>query len=447
MSESFQSRFLANLAAINAALGGAPITVPEPQSFESTALLMMQAIALAAAGAATTADWSGITGDLVDQAELTTALQSKQDADADLGAIAALTGSGFLQRTGANAWALAALATVALSGNYNDLTNRPDLSAFDEVLPYASTAAFPNPGTLGKVYVAEDTGLIYRWSGAAYVELSAGGGIWGQISGTLSSQTDLQNALNAKQAASAVLSAIAALTTGEGVLQRLSNGSWSLVWQALSAAPDVAIATPVDGHILRHNGTRWINVPLSDYSSSGPVESTTPPPSPSDGDRWLQISALGRPREEWYWDASVNQWLSAVESSISGGAASSTTPASNSSHLAHRTLEVTILPIALTAFCVPFHLNSACSGSDYHIASFYYQYFAGTAFVTSSAFFTANTANYASGNHAPKWVLPSPYIPPNNAYRLRMTPTAQGSPPTVNYSSAVFEAFYRRVYS
>lgn len=445
MPESFQQRFLDNLAAINAALGGAPITVPEPQSFESTAILMMQAIALAAAGAATTADWSGITGDLGDQAELTTALQSKQGADADLGAIAALTGTGFLQRTGADAWALAVLSAVALSGNYNDLTNKPDLSAFDEVLPYANLAAFPTPGTLGKVYVAEDTGLIYRWSGSAYVELSAGGGIWGQISGTLSSQTDLQNALDLKQAASSVLSAIAALTTGEGLLQRLSNGTWSLVWQALSAAPDVAISTPVDGHILRHNGTQWINVPLSDYASSGPVESTTAPPSPSDGDRWLQVNASGHPVEEWFWHAAANRWLSVIEYSSSDGA--TPTALSNSSHLGFRYLELPTRPIALTAFGVPFHLNGACSATDYHIAAFSYQYFVGTSFANSSAFFTVNTANYDQGSYSLKWIMPSPYIPFDVALRVRMVPTVQGSPPTVNYSSPSLEAFYRRVYS
>lgn len=46
----------------------------------------------------------------------------------------------------------------------------------DDVLEYANLAAFPGTGTASILYVAIDTGHIYRWSGSAYVDLSVGSG-------------------------------------------------------------------------------------------------------------------------------------------------------------------------------------------------------------------------------------------------------------------------------
>ena len=73
-------------------------------------------------------------------------------------------------------------------------------SYVDDVLEFADLASFPSTGVTGKIYVALDSNKIYRWSGATYIEVSAQvGTIWGGITGTLSNQVDLQNALDAKQ--------------------------------------------------------------------------------------------------------------------------------------------------------------------------------------------------------------------------------------------------------
>jgi len=45
-------------------------------------------------------------------------------------------------------------------------------SYVDDVLEYANLAAFPATGESGKIYVAIDTNLTYRWSGSAYVGIS-----------------------------------------------------------------------------------------------------------------------------------------------------------------------------------------------------------------------------------------------------------------------------------
>lgn len=44
-------------------------------------------------------------------------------------------------------------------------------SYVDDVVEYASTAEFPNPGEQGKIYVAIDSGFTYRWSGSEYIQI------------------------------------------------------------------------------------------------------------------------------------------------------------------------------------------------------------------------------------------------------------------------------------
>lgn len=49
-------------------------------------------------------------------------------------------------------------------------------SYVDDVLEYANLASFPATGETGKIYVTVDTNKTYRWSGSAYVEISASPG-------------------------------------------------------------------------------------------------------------------------------------------------------------------------------------------------------------------------------------------------------------------------------
>lgn len=46
-------------------------------------------------------------------------------------------------------------------------------SYVDDVLSYVNLAGFPVLGDTGKIYVAEDTNKIYRWSGSSYIEISS----------------------------------------------------------------------------------------------------------------------------------------------------------------------------------------------------------------------------------------------------------------------------------
>ena len=92
----------------------------------------------------------------------------------------------------------------------NALFNKADLvdgkvpsyqlpSFVDDVIEVANYAALPTVGEIGKIYITLDNNKIYRWSGSIYIEIASNQAIWGAITGTLSNQTDLVNALNAKQ--------------------------------------------------------------------------------------------------------------------------------------------------------------------------------------------------------------------------------------------------------
>lgn len=116
---------------------------------------------------------------------VTGALNGKQDVIDDLSDI----------RSGAALGATAVqpgdLATVATTGAYNDLTGKPGVM---------TGADGTNPGTSGFVPApaATDNEKFLRGDGTWAEAGSQGGGAWGTITGTLSDQTDLQTALNAK---------------------------------------------------------------------------------------------------------------------------------------------------------------------------------------------------------------------------------------------------------
>ena len=82
------------------------------------------------------------------------------------------------------------LSAVAYNNDYNSLSNKPDLntkadlvsgkipssqlpSYVDDVLEFANLASFPATGENGKIYIAIDTNLTYRWGGSSYVVMSS----------------------------------------------------------------------------------------------------------------------------------------------------------------------------------------------------------------------------------------------------------------------------------
>jgi hypothetical protein len=95
-------------------------------------------------------------------------------------------------------------------------------SYVDDVVEVANFAALPATGETGKIYITLDTNFVYRWSGSVYVKISEPNAVWGSITGTLSNQTDLQNALNAK------VSTTRTLTINGTEFDLSANRSWSV---------------------------------------------------------------------------------------------------------------------------------------------------------------------------------------------------------------------------
>ncbi len=78
-------------------------------------------------------------------------------------------------------------------------------SYVDDVIEVANYASLPSVGETGVIYITLDNNNVYRWTGSTYVQISQPNAIWGSITGTLSDQTDLQSALNAKQDAATAI--------------------------------------------------------------------------------------------------------------------------------------------------------------------------------------------------------------------------------------------------
>lgn len=112
--------------------------------------------------------WGKISGTLANQTDLKTALDAKADKTS--------------------------LATVATSGSYNDLSNKP-------TIPEAQVQSDWN-ATSGMAQILNKPTFSAVATSGSYNDLSnkptVDGAAWGKITGTLSNQTDLNNALNDK---------------------------------------------------------------------------------------------------------------------------------------------------------------------------------------------------------------------------------------------------------
>lgn len=112
-----------------------------------------------------------------------------------------------------------------------------------QVKEYTNLAAFPATGSDKTIYVAKDTNKLYRWDVSTYVEISAAvTTTWGSIGGTLSNQTDLQTALNAK------VPTTRTLTINGTALDLSADRSWTIATGLTIGS--TAISSGTAGRIL-----------------------------------------------------------------------------------------------------------------------------------------------------------------------------------------------------
>lgn len=154
--------------------------------------------------------------------------------DADLDAFAALAATaGFIKKTGANAYTIDT-ATYSATGHTHTAANISDSTTVGRSMLTAADAAAQT--ALLNNFSSTLKGLTPLSGGGTTNFLRAdgswaappGGGVWGSITGTLSSQTDLNSALAGKQAQDGDLDAIAALAGTTGFLKKTAANTWSL---------------------------------------------------------------------------------------------------------------------------------------------------------------------------------------------------------------------------
>jgi hypothetical protein len=103
-------------------------------------------------------NWGDIEGTIADQLDLASALAAKQNS---LG----YTPENVANKGAANGY------TPLNSSSKIDNTYLP--SYVDDVIEVANFAALPGTGEVGKIYITLEDNKTYRWSGSAYVEISA----------------------------------------------------------------------------------------------------------------------------------------------------------------------------------------------------------------------------------------------------------------------------------
>lgn len=123
--------------------------------------------------------------------------------------------------------------------------NIPSSSSANYQDPVATSADLPLIASIGDVRLVLDTGELNYYNGTSWVAIASGGGggTWGTITGTLSSQTDLQNALDAK-------ADVSELRPYKPEFFTLSAGEISSKSVELTEAPN----TPAETRLIPING-------------------------------------------------------------------------------------------------------------------------------------------------------------------------------------------------
>lgn len=171
---------------------------------------------------------------------------------------------GYLKSATASSTYLA-LSGGTLTGKVNTAASAAGGAGFN--LPHGTAPTSP---TNGDVWTTT-AGMYVRVNGTTVGPFGTGA-VWGSITGTLSSQTDLQNALNAKQNADNDLTAIAGLAGTSGFLKKTATDTWTLDTNTyLTGNQTITLSGAVTG-----SGTTAITTSFSSNPTfSGTVTATT----------------------------------------------------------------------------------------------------------------------------------------------------------------------------
>lgn len=127
-------------------------------------------------------------------------------------------------------------------------------SYVDDVLEYADLGSFPGTGEVAKIYVALDTGKIYRWSGSAYIEIVATPGTTDSVTEGVTNLYFTEPRVRAtvltglSTATGGAVSATDSILVAFGRLEnRMALNDAKVSYSAATARADVIASSIVDG--------------------------------------------------------------------------------------------------------------------------------------------------------------------------------------------------------
>jgi hypothetical protein len=139
------------------------------------------------------------------------------------------------------------ISSIALGSPSSGFSSYPNYGDMHWKAPVASVAALPASGnSVADARIAEDTFNVYIWNGSTWVASGGGGSVaWGSITGTLSNQTDLQSALNAKFTLPSLTAGSVLFSDGTTIAQDNANFFWDETNKRLGIGTSTPIA-PVE---------------------------------------------------------------------------------------------------------------------------------------------------------------------------------------------------------
>lgn len=127
-----------------------------------------------------------------------------------------------------------------------------------QIVQVANYAALPATGATNKIYITIDTELLYRWTGSVYAQVGGSDPEWGDIIGTLSNQTDLQTALDAKVPYSGAIANVDLgefeLKAGQIELDQSPTGAAGVAVTQWNNSIGVSQTTLKGGNVVLKNG-------------------------------------------------------------------------------------------------------------------------------------------------------------------------------------------------
>lgn len=129
-------------------------------------------------------------------------------------------------------------------------------SYVDDILEFATFSTFPLTGETGKIYLALDTNIIYRWSGSVYVNITSDNTKQDKIfTYAVNTYAELVSIANPNDGDGAFVK-----ETGRFYVYKLSSGNWFNELDGLRAYIDSILAfSPVNQEPIQ------IDEPIEDY--------------------------------------------------------------------------------------------------------------------------------------------------------------------------------------